>query len=626
MRLLHLHIITEYKNLKDFKIDFDGTSFIDVFVGKNGTGKSNMFEALLEIFKHIYGIEEIISFDYKIVYSINEQTIALKSKDSSFVNVDDEPIALPNATLLPTSILIHYSGHNNIIKNFTNNFNLKHKDRINAQRNNPNYNQEQARKFFSIGKEYKTLLLFSALIQTDESRLKTILKEKLGINEIGLEIKIVFKKPDYAAADTLFEEFDEANRFWGTQGYFKDLLNLIFNVEKNPNPPLRDEGSIGEGKDEKYILYRLYEKFKNAFNDKSIFQTFITLDNLKTIGILEDLDIKVKLVSGKIISLDQFSDGQFQSIYILCLTEIFKDFNCISLLDEPDSFLHPEWQFNFFDQIKEISEQSTRSNHLLISSHSAITLLKSEQRKVNLFKIENNNIINRKVGKDFAINQLSSNLLNLKFEKHILSVIHTFGQEKPILFTEGYSDPIILRKAFHLLYDTDDIPFEICFGHGCEYLRNILQNDKFLNEMNGMPIFGLFDFDEAYAHWNSVKTSKALLQENHFNGLIKQHNDRESYAILIPVPVATTLHPQILKADGKTFENNSNLEMEHLFYNAASAEYFVSKQVPGGGTIIEISDSRKLEFATDHIPTLGKAEFEVFRPIFDFITSKIPQS
>ncbi len=54
MRLKHVHIINEYKNLKNFKLDFDGKSFIDVFVGKNGTGKSNLFEALVEIFRHLF--------------------------------------------------------------------------------------------------------------------------------------------------------------------------------------------------------------------------------------------------------------------------------------------------------------------------------------------------------------------------------------------------------------------------------------------------------------------------------------------------------------------------------------------------------------------------------------------
>jgi recombinational DNA repair ATPase RecF len=42
--------IQEYKNLREFSIDFAGDSFLDIFVGKNGSGKSNFLEALLEIF------------------------------------------------------------------------------------------------------------------------------------------------------------------------------------------------------------------------------------------------------------------------------------------------------------------------------------------------------------------------------------------------------------------------------------------------------------------------------------------------------------------------------------------------------------------------------------------------
>lgn len=53
MRLKSL-TIGQYKNLKDFTLIFDGSSFIDVFVGKNGSGKSNLFEALIEIFRHPY--------------------------------------------------------------------------------------------------------------------------------------------------------------------------------------------------------------------------------------------------------------------------------------------------------------------------------------------------------------------------------------------------------------------------------------------------------------------------------------------------------------------------------------------------------------------------------------------
>ena len=34
-----------------------------------------------------------------------------------------------------------------------------------------------------------------------------------------------------------------------------------------------------------------------------------------------------------------FSDGQFQLVYIYAIVERFKDRNCLTLLDEPDAFL-----------------------------------------------------------------------------------------------------------------------------------------------------------------------------------------------------------------------------------------------------------------------------------------------
>jgi len=53
MRLKSVYI-GQYKNLRDFVLTFDGNSFIDVFVGKNGTVKSNLFEALIVNYRIIF--------------------------------------------------------------------------------------------------------------------------------------------------------------------------------------------------------------------------------------------------------------------------------------------------------------------------------------------------------------------------------------------------------------------------------------------------------------------------------------------------------------------------------------------------------------------------------------------
>ena len=75
MRLKSVYI-SRYKNLKDFSLTFDGDSFIDVFVGKNATGKSNLFEALIEIFRHLYEYDDEkdkLDFNYRLNFEINKK-------------------------------------------------------------------------------------------------------------------------------------------------------------------------------------------------------------------------------------------------------------------------------------------------------------------------------------------------------------------------------------------------------------------------------------------------------------------------------------------------------------------------------------------------------------------------
>jgi predicted ATPase len=58
---------------------------------------------------------------------------------------------------------------------------------------------------------------------------------------------------------------------------------------------------------------------------------------------LADISVPLKLKGGSEGNIGFFSDGQFQAVYIYAIAELFKDRNCLTLLDEPDAFLHPEW-------------------------------------------------------------------------------------------------------------------------------------------------------------------------------------------------------------------------------------------------------------------------------------------
>ncbi|WP_306354112.1 AAA family ATPase [Flavobacterium sp. '19STA2R22 D10 B1'] len=624
MRLKHIYI-SEYKNLKEFSLDFEGDAFLEVFVGQNGTGKSNFFEAILEIFKHLSEIDYPISFTYKISYEIDTVLIFLEWRDVMWLNKEGQEIT-PDKSKLPENILVYYSGHNKTIGNLLKSSNQNHKKLLDNNRKNQNLLAEVTRRFTGIDEQYKSLLLSVLLLQGETNKAKNFIKEKLGILSVDNEIRIDFKRPEYAKDSSKFEfnEFDTSintKRFWSPEGYFKTLLNKIWEINPFDFTGTRTEGKINE---DEYILYKSFSKFQEAFLEYTPLELFIAFDNLKTIGYLNDIKINITLTSGKKINIDQFSDGQFQSIFIYALTELFKNKNCITLLDEPDSFLHPEWQHKFLNQVYDISSESAKTNHVLMSSHSAVTLVGDQKKKVNLFRIHDSNLKCHKVGKNFAVNQLSSQLFKVNYEKQILSIMHTHSQNKAILFTEGFSDPIVLYEAWSKLYDVE-IPFDISFGFGCEYLRKILTSDKFQAEMNGKPIFGLFDFDEAYNHWNSLTTEGELLEQDPFKGKCKKIENKNSYAFLVPVPEIEEIINQVIddRATNTTFKHESKVEMEHLFYSEATSANFNIKNGSGGSKIIEISDSAKMVFAQEIIPLLGNEHFEIFRPMFDIILSKI---
>ncbi|MBU4538135.1 MAG: AAA family ATPase [Weeksellaceae bacterium] len=625
MRLKHLHIIGEYKNLKDFKLDFDGTSFIDVFVGKNGTGKSNLFEAVIEIFKHIFDHDYPISFDYKLNYELDGEHVLIYRKDGEWRDDDKQKIAFVNKKFLPANILVYYSGHNDTIGDFINDFSNKHRDKLNRNRSSPNFDGEDARLFFGIGKEYKNILLASILLQTDDLKLKQTIKNRLGIENVGAEIKMVFQKPSFAKGRT-FDEFDADNRFWGADGYFRDVLNEIWNVKKIEQTLERPSGKIVIGDHEEYILYRSFEDFKIKFSNKSIFEIFITLDNLKTIGLLKEIEIDVQLKTLENISIGQFSDGQFQSVYILAVTEIFKDFNCISLLDEPDAFLHPEWQFDFFKQITDISSDSTESNHILMSSHSAITLIKFLKDKVRYFDFSKAGKLGAaEIPKRIAIDKLSEKLIKYSEQEQILSIINTIQiEKKPVLFTEGKTDPIIIKEAWNKLNPEKDIPFIPFYAFGHKYLAQLMQDPEVIKDMEGLPIFGLFDYDKAYNTWHAFSDDSECVDP--YLGLIKKMANKEVYAMMLPVPKGKPIEDQVInKITGGTFGENAVMAIEHIFSHLPKVASMFKEDIK-----LPIPFKRfhgdKVDFAKLKVPTFPDECFEVFQPMFDFIESKIPNS
>lgn len=612
--------ISHYKNLKDFELTFDGASFIDVFVGKNGSGKSNLLEALIEIFRHLYEFDNKgeIGFDYTVKYEIDDAETKIVWTAGK-LSVNGKVRKKIGDTLLPDNVLIYYSGHNDTVSGLVQRYEGDFRKRIKGA------NPDESRRFIGIGSDYKQLLLAVLLIQPAENAARQFICQKLGIASVGLDMQLTLQRPAFATSALKalnmdgIENFDPRTHYWGADGITRDFLNKLVTCVKGEF----SHGNVYSSADDRYQIPINIDLFQQQFAGDPVTDVFRQFDNLKTLGMLAEITIPLTLSSGLDASIAHFSDGQFQSVYIYSIVELFKDRNCLTLLDEPDAFLHPEWQFDFLRQVFVIADTAASSNHVLMSSHSAVTLIPHDKKKIKFFDIKDNRANCYDVPKSVAIKKLSADLIKYSEQDTLLSILNTVQIErKPVLFTEGSTDPIILKEAWHKLHD-EEMPFIPFYAFSCTYINQLVTDNRIHNEMGGLPVFALFDFDKAYDQWNGLNGD--VIESSPTQGMIKKWSAGESYAFMLPVPSHADIQKQVIRnaATHETFGSDSCCEIEHLFYGqAATDNYYQHEPCVGGSKIVFKSDGEKTTFAKEVVPTLDAACFEVFRPMFEFIKSK----
>lgn len=618
MRLTSL-AISQYKNLRDFSISFDGSSFIDVFVGKNGSGKSNLFEALTEIFRHVFEYDKeksSPSFDYFISYEIAGVKTEISWSEGNFT-IDGKARATIGKTSLPDNVLIYYSGHNDTVADLVQRYEDGFRKRIKGA------NLDESRRFIGIGPEYKAVLLSVLLTQPEDNKARRFVCQKLGIEGTGADLQLVLRRPPFAAgalkafgADEI-EHFDPRTHYWGADGITRDFLEKLVSCVKGEF----NHANMFDAEKDRYQIAVNIELFQQRFTDESLSDIFRQFDNLKTLGMLADISISLTLTSGLNATIKHFSDGQFQSVYIYSVVELFKDRNCLILLDEPDAFLHPEWQFDFLRQVFDITDAAASTSHVLMSSHSAATLCPIDEQQINLFKIENSAVSCHKRSKKDVIHELSDSFIQYSEDESRLLIDNVIrSSSKPILFVEGPSDVSILNTAYKKLYPNEDITILVQDAFDRGFIKVLFARNEVFSAFPDKQFFALFDFDDAYDDWRDLGGVHQVTDIG--LGLARKLDEKNAYAFLLPVP-ENQLRGQVWD-DANPIEKikpSPHYCIEHIFWGVQGLENWFRTD-PKTGVIKFKGDKHKVKFAKEVIPTLGAPSFEPFRPIFEFIKSK----
>jgi len=612
MRLKRLQI-QGYKNLSDFKIDFEDDNLINIFVGKNGSGKSNVLEALIEIFNSVFDTKkngQPDGFAYKLQYEIDGSEVELTANEEG-LTINGKKRSTIASTPVPESLVVYYSGQNDTVAKLV----RRYRDRFQASIKGAEVPENP--KVIGIGPDYKELLMAIMLLLPEDNVARNYIISKLNIVVSGGTATLTLQRPSFAKKGVEYDPLDPKMVFWGTLGTAKEFLDDLLTC-------VDGEFNIRDLYDQETDLYRIpidIELFREKFRGDAVDLLFRKFHALRIIGMMQSLYIPMRLESGQVIPATSFSDGQFQSVYLFTISELFKNTNCLTLLDEPDAFMHPEWQNQYLNQIKEISGDAARSNHILMTSHSASTIAADADCPIHLLTCDGGNVIPRICEKQELIEDLSAGVIAFSEEEAKLNITHFLKNTTgPILFVEGISDEIILETAWSKLYPNRERSFEIQQAFESGFLYRMLSRHELYRENRGRSFFGLYDFDDAYNFWN-IQDGE-LIEEDPERGLVLKKPDHESYSMLLPVPHEGRIRDQVINPDtGEHYCHNSRLSIELMFYGAPqTGDNFENDPTRPGGCIR--FKGRKTRFAR-RVNRLPAEYFEGFRPTFDFVLSKL---
>lgn len=400
MRLDRL-TIPRYRNLRAFTIDFDDTQATTVLLGRNGSGKSNLIEAIVEIFREL----EICGappFPYILEYSCRDHTIVIdadpeRTNRRLAISVDGKAMTqsafFKNVTdYLPNYVFAYYSGWSSRLERHFDRPTRKHYNAILKARDQ----QLPLRRMFFCRKEYSQLVLLAFfLVKSDMAR--DLLEQYLGIKCFDSAL-FVLKTPWWrgsgAPKKNQLEEGDA--RFWYARGAFKGFLDRLWQCSlapiRNSETVDRDVRRQGESTERLYLFIKNWEELaglKNGGADSK--DLFGYLESLFLCDLIDEVRVTVQRLDGTRVKFTQMSEGEQQLLTVLGMLLFTQNDESLYLLDEPDTHLNPVWTYDFLELL--LGNLRAEKGQLLIATHNPLMIGSLRKKQVRVLSVENESIV-----------------------------------------------------------------------------------------------------------------------------------------------------------------------------------------------------------------------------------------
>ena len=188
MQLISLWV-EDFKNLKNFTINFENQENLSIIIGNNGSGKSNILELLSGIFAELYSRKlSLIRSNYHLKYKLNDKIIELRKGKILIDGKEQSKRYLSDNNLLPSRVVALYSGEEiRLYKNYYESFTKKYLRNFSQMLSPSN-------SMIYIDKSYWSIALLVLIISAESGNEdhKSFLENNIGIEQIK-NIHIDFK-------------------------------------------------------------------------------------------------------------------------------------------------------------------------------------------------------------------------------------------------------------------------------------------------------------------------------------------------------------------------------------------------------------------------------------------------
>ncbi len=396
--------VEAFKNLRDIRVLFDRESPYTVLVGENGSGKSNLLEALALIFRNL-DLDEEAPFSYELKYRCRNHDVAVVATENQYpkfrakltrggpyeklsrrrfmtVDKDGRPV------YRPTFVFGYYSGPGDRLASIFE----RHRERYyGAIIKAPSARSVDAgdasalrRVFYAQTLHGQFALIAFFMEPEDAEGDRAFLRDFLQID--GLDsVLFALNKPDWSRSGG-------DRRFWGAVGEVQEFLDRLYDEAM---PPLRMDRRMSFDLASNRALENLYLFLPDAARLSRVYGRygnqyafFTALESMHLSRLLAEVRTRVRMApkaGGGEMTYRDLSEGEQQLLLVLGLLKFTATEEALFLLDEPDTHLNPAWSTQYLSFLHRFIRQR-ETCHIVMSTHDPLVFAGLTREQVRVLR------------------------------------------------------------------------------------------------------------------------------------------------------------------------------------------------------------------------------------------------